>query len=66
MSTVTHSNLNASPVAGACYACPPGCGLPDMIRCWSPNVRELRTDLRVAKARLAEPPALAPSEWRAA
>ena len=34
MSTVSHPDFNARPVAGHCFACPAGSDLLDMILCW--------------------------------
>jgi hypothetical protein len=48
MPTVSHPGFKAL-VAGHGYACPVGCELPDMIRCWSRYLRELRADLEAAR-----------------
>jgi hypothetical protein len=49
MRTVSHPDFTASPAAGHYYTCPAGCDLPDMIRCWSRHLRELRADLDAAR-----------------
>ena len=37
------------PGIGRVVTRPAGCALPDMIRCWSRYLRELRTDLKTAR-----------------
>jgi hypothetical protein len=49
MRTVSHPDHNASPATEHRDACPADCDLPDMIRCWSRYLRELRADLDAAR-----------------